>query len=173
MIHCRCYEVCLLSSAEQSSSERSCVLVSAIFVFCLAVLRLVMVEIPQMCLRKLDYFTDRLNWMELLMAILAILFAFVFLDPCLCAHHWQWQIGAIAVFLAWIDFWIFLHIWPSLGIYGTMFSKIVSTFFWILPLTITLVVAFGLGFYMVFFEPGILVSSCVCKLSISYHSIKY
>ena len=41
---------------------------------------------------------------------------------------WQWQIGAIAVFLAWIDLILFFAKFPRIGIYSLIFVKIISTF---------------------------------------------
>ena len=56
----------------------------------------------------LDYIKDLVNWIEVILYMCAIFFAFVFFTPCNCPLEWQWQMGVVAVFLAWIDFIIFL-----------------------------------------------------------------
>ena len=92
------------------------------------------------------------------MTVSSIIFAWVFNTDCLCPYGWQWQIGTIAVFLAWIDFVIFVQKLPGVGIYVGMLREILWRFIKTIPLTILLVIAFSLGFFMLFSEPGILVS---------------
>ena len=108
---------------------------------------------------KVEYFTDWVNWMEVTMAIFSIIFVWVFSADCLCPARWQWQIGVIAVFLAWTDFIIFVQKLPGVGIYVGMLVDILWIFIKTIPLTIMLVIAFGLGLFMAFFEPGVLVSA--------------
>ena len=88
------------------------------------------------------------------MVVFTIIFAWVFHTDCLCAYRWQWQIGTIAVFLAWSDFIIFVQKLPGVGIYVGMLREILLRFIKTIPLTVMLVIAFGLGFFMLFFEPG-------------------
>ena len=64
---------------------------------------------------KLYYFLDWVNLVELVLFISAINFTFVFFNDCLCPTVWQWQIGCVAVFLAWIDFIIFIRKLPLTG----------------------------------------------------------
>ena len=54
-------------------------------------------------LGTLDYVKDLVNWMEVVLYMCSILFAFVFFTPCNCPLEWQWQVGVVAVFLTWID----------------------------------------------------------------------
>ena len=61
------------------------------------------------------YIKDWVNFVELTLFACAIIFSFVFTDPCLCPTTWQWQIGCVAVFLAWIDFIIFIRKLPLTG----------------------------------------------------------
>ena len=71
---------------------------------------------------------------------------------------WQWQLGAIAVFLGWVDLIIFFSKLPLTGIYVVMFIDILYTFCRLFILSTLLVVAFGLAFFMAFNEPDRLVS---------------
>ena len=72
---------------------------------------------------------------------------------CLCPHVWQWQIGVVVIFLAWINLIIVCAKFPNIGIYVIMFGKIWGTFLKVLLLSILLVATFGLTFYMTFSEP--------------------
>ena len=92
------------------------------------------------------------------MAVFAIIFVSVFNTDCLCTHRWQWQIGTIALLLAWFDLIIFVQKVPDVGIYVGMLRHILWSFVKTTPLAIMLIIAFGLGFFMLFSEPGILVS---------------
>ena len=124
----------------------------------LGITRLV-TEALQLIQLRLDYVADWVNWMEIIMVILSIIFVWVFNTDCLCPERWQWQIGTIAVFLAWTDFIIFVQKLPGVGIYVVMLIDILWIFIKTVPLTIMLVIAFGLGLFMALFEPGVLVST--------------
>lgn len=71
---------------------------------------------------------------------------------------WQWQLGAIAVFLGWLNLIIFIRKFPLTGIYVVMFVDIFYTFCRLFFLSLLLVIAFGLAFYMAFNEPKFEVS---------------
>ena len=128
--------------------------VIAIAVIFSAVIRLLL-EIPQMFVLKYRYLLEFSNWMEVILFVLSIIFACVFNSPCLCPKGWQWQIGTIAVFLAWIDLMLFFDKFPWIGIYVLMFVKVVSTFVKTLSVTCLVVIAFALTLYLNFYEPSI------------------
>ena len=177
------FVVSLFFLPEQSYSRRQFIYAAAVLVIMFAIFRL-LIEISQVftyrdtkslmdlkqkkqkgyywhnlqCYwRYWRYFHDWENWMEIVMILFAIMFASVFNAECLCAHQWQWQIGTIAVFLAWSDFILFLQTVPALGIYVVMLVDIVKRFIKAVPIILMLVLAFGFGFFMLFFEPGNLV----------------
>ena len=118
----------------------------------LAVLRL-SVEIAQIIILHVYYFLDWVNWLELLLYIFSIIFVSVFRTSCLCVEGWKWQIGVMAVFLGWIILISFLQKWPLTGIYVLMLVNIFYSFLRIAFLAFLLVVAFGLAFYMLFYDP--------------------
>ena len=155
---CFCVFVIISYITELSDSRKRFIFTAAIFVVIAALIRLLS-EVFQMCQHKIYYFTDLVNWMELLMAVFAIIFGWVFNTDCLCTYRWQWQIGTIAVFLAWFDFIIFVQKLPAIGIYVAMLRDILWRFIKTIPLATMLVIAFALGFFMLFSEPDILVSS--------------
>ena len=110
------------------------------------------------CCSYVRYFHDWENWIKLVLILLAIIFASAFNTDCLCAHRWQWQIGTLAVFLTWADFIIFIQKFPMFGIYVVMLVDIFVTFIKAVPTIMMLVLGFSFGFFMLFHQPGTLVS---------------
>ena len=113
---------------------------------------------------RLNYFISLVNWMELTLYISSIIFVSVFHDECLCPLQWQWQIGIVAVFLAWINLMIFVSKFPLTGIYVLMFTTICYTFLKILVLSLLLVIGFALTFFLVFHEPSVMVGNQTFKV---------
>ena len=130
---------------------------AAVIVIFLAALRLV-IEAFQLVQLKVWYILDWVNWLEVSLFLFAIMFVSVFNNECQCPSNWQWQVGIIAVFLAWIDLTIFARKLPLVGIYVVMLIDIFKIFLKLIFLCILLLAAFGLAFYMAFFEPGVFVS---------------
>ena len=140
-----------------SDNRTRFVYVAGVVIIIFAIVRLVMETFQMIQLRVIDYLLDWINWLEVLLFTLSIIFAWVFNSDCLCETGWQWQIGVVAVFLAWIDLIVFIRKLPFVGIYVVMFIDIFKIFVKMIILTILLVVAFGLAFYMAFFQPGVFV----------------
>eukprot|EP00057_Strongylocentrotus_purpuratus_P022835 XP_011677309.1 PREDICTED: transient receptor potential cation channel subfamily A member 1 homolog isoform X2 [Strongylocentrotus purpuratus] len=65
----------------------------------------------------------------------------------LLREDWQWQCGAVAVFLAWINLILFIRRFSGLGIYVIMFVDILRTFMKFVLILILFVVAFAMAFY--------------------------
>ena len=105
-----------------------------------------------------DYFRKLSNCVEVPLYFLSFVFVGVLHRQCQCPSRGQWQAGIVAVFLAWIDLLLFLNKWPILGVYIGMLQKIISRFLTVAIIAILLLLAFGLAFYMAFFEPGLPVS---------------
>jgi len=57
------------------------------------------------------------------------------------------NLGAISIFLAWIDLLLFIQKFPSLGIYVVMFTDVTKTFLKFSITFILFVMAFGFSFY--------------------------
>ena len=85
---------------------------------------------------------------------LTIIFVFGFWNDCWCAPAWQWQIGALAVFLAYVNLILHLRGLPVVGVYINLLISIVFKFIQLLYLTILLILAFAIPFYMVFVRDG-------------------
>ncbi len=111
------------------------------------------------------YIRDYVNWIEIVLFICSIIFVWVFHIDCLCPLYWQWQIGVVAVFLGWVVLIFFVSKLPFAGIYVLIFVKILYTFLRMLFLSILLVLAFGLTFYLTFYQPEILVCDTIDSFS--------
>ena len=105
-----------------------------------------------------NYFRRLSNYVEIPLYVLSFVFVGVLHRQCLCPSRGQWQAGIVAVFLAWINLLLFLNKWPILGVYIGMLEKIILRFLTVAIIAILLLLAFGLAFYMAFFEPGLPVS---------------
>ena len=82
--------------------------------------------------------------------LLTITFVFGFWNDCWCAPPWQWQIGALVLFMAYINLLLILKRMPKLGVPITMLFNIVVTFMKLIYLPVLLILAFAIPFYMVF-----------------------
>ena len=97
--------------------------------------------------------------LEVPLLILTLMFVSVFHEDCLCPARWQWRVGIVAVFLAWVRLFFVLHQFPTIGVYAGMMLTIVVEFLKVFIMATLLVVSFGITFYMAFFEPDIPVRS--------------
>ena len=96
------------------------------------------------------YFIDYETVIRIGLFLLTIVFMFGFVNDCWCAPPWQWQIGALAVFFAYINILLLLKGMPVLGVPINMLLHIVFTFFGLIYLPILLILAFAFPFYMIF-----------------------
>lgn len=145
-----------MSSGNGTSQQYMYIYITGGAVILFASLRLLF-EVIQLCILRLRFIFNWGNIMEIILFTFSIVYAWVFNSPCLCPKDWQWQIGAIAVFLAWIDLILFFAKFPQIGIYSLIFVKILSTFFKAVFVSALLVIAFALALYMSFYEPSITV----------------
>ena len=157
-----------MHTTELSGARSSFVFTAAVLIIVLAGIRLLL-EASQLVYQRISYLFDWVNWIEISLYILSIIFVSVFRTTCLCPQVWQWQIGVMAILLAWIDLIIICAKFPNLGLYVIMFGKIFGTFLKVILLSILLVATFGLTFYMTFSEPQYQVSH-TAVLYISYYS---
>ena len=106
-----------------TGQQNSCihfVKASASIVFAVAILRFFM-EFFQFVRSRRMYLKSYINWIEILLYICASVFSFVFLNDCVCPEDYQWQLGAFALFLAWV---IFISIISKLPYIGKLFIKV-------------------------------------------------
>jgi len=100
--------------------------------------------------RGWKYFLAFENYFQICVFSFTIIFVFGFFNDCWCATPWQWQIGALAVFLAWFNVIILLKDMPWAGIPINMLFNIIWTFLKLIFMPILLIIAFSIPFYMLF-----------------------
>lgn len=85
---------------------------AAAIILLAAVIILLLYEIWQCANQRLYYLQDWTNSIDVILYICTIVFATSAFGDCMCPASWQWQVGCVAVFLAWIDLLIFLRMLP-------------------------------------------------------------
>ena len=98
----------------QNGVDSVFIIISTIFVIIFASIRL-FCELYQFITLKLYYFLNWVNYIEVSLSFCAIIFSSVYITDCLCPTVWQWQIGCVAVFLAWLNFICFIRKLPFIG----------------------------------------------------------
>ena len=124
---------------------------AAVMVIICVFIRLLL-EFCQFFRQGYRYFLKYENYIEVVAYISAIIFVSHFGSNCWCPTNWQWQLGAIAVFLAWINLILFLKRVPLLGIYVLMFNAILQSFLKFALIAFLFVVAFCIAFYMILYK---------------------
>ena len=124
---------------------------AAVGVIITVCIRLIL-ELSQMVKIQYRYFLKYENYIELLAYISSIIFVSHFGTNCWCPTNWQWQLGAIGVFLSWINLILFLKRVPLLGIYVLMFNAILHTFLKFALIAFLFIVAFCISFYMILYK---------------------
>uniref|UniRef100_A0A914W3X7 Ion transport domain-containing protein n=1 Tax=Plectus sambesii TaxID=2011161 RepID=A0A914W3X7_9BILA len=64
--------------------------------------------------------------------------------------QWQWELGSVCVFLAWINLVLMIRKFPRFGIYVVMFTDILKTFSRFFLVFVLFVTAFAMGFFVLF-----------------------
>ena len=142
---------------------------AAVVVIITVAARLLLVELVQFVKAHYNYFLKIENYIELLAYVSAVIFVSHFGANCWCSRNWQWQLGAIGVFLAWINLILFLKRVPLLGIYVIMFNAILHTFLKFALIAFLFVVAFCIAFYMILYKAVSVTAvraSCACSLDL-------
>ncbi|XP_069972152.1 transient receptor potential cation channel subfamily A member 1 homolog isoform X2 [Penaeus vannamei] len=104
-------------------------------------------EVSQIYQALLAYLTFE-NLLEWICYVTAVVFVMDFAD-CPIKQDWQWQVGATSIFLAWINFLLFIRVFPFFGIYVIMFTEVFTTFSSFFVVFFLFIIAFALGFYTV------------------------
>ena len=133
----------------QSGDVRKFLTATAILLYFLSLFGF-LVELMQLIERRWSYFKDSDNYFQLALYFSTVIFIHSFDNECWCSTTWQWQIGAFAVFLSWVNFIFILKYMPYTAIPINMFLSICVTFLKLIFLPIVLILAFGVPHYMVF-----------------------
>ena len=143
-----CYDVVI----DFTDARRDFLRVAAAVVLVSSVVRMLF-EAIQFIYDRVGYITDWENWIEVVLFISSIIFASgAYVQCCVCVENWQWQLGALAIFLSWLDLVLFMKKLPLFGVYVVMYIQIIYTFLRFMFLALLFIVAFGLSFYMLFVQ---------------------
>ncbi len=108
----------------------------------------------------LPYVTDWVNWIEIAQYTCTIVFSIgIYTTNCFCYPSGLWQTGVAAVFLGWTVLILFISKLPLVGIYVIILTRICITYLKMFILTILMIFAFALTFYLIFFDLNIMVSA--------------
>ena len=130
---------------ESLRNDRNRLITCSVIIILNCIARIVM-EIAQIIHHRREYFLQYINYLEGFLYVATIVFVSNFQLQCL--PSWQWQLGAMCIFLSWINFILFLSEQPVVGIYVVMFQDIIKTFLRMAPMAVLLVLAFGQPFFM-------------------------
>ncbi|CAL1534373.1 unnamed protein product, partial [Lymnaea stagnalis] len=98
-------------------------------------------EILQLITQRQFYFADIGNALEWSLYSSTLIFVTPFFSGK--SFHWQWEAGAVCVFLAWFNCLVFLQRFDFFGIYVVMFLEILRTLVQVLCVFSILIIAFG------------------------------
>lgn len=107
---------------------------------------------------SIEYFQSWINWIELPLFTLSAVFASatiaaIRLHDNFCPYDWQWQIGVVLTLLTWIEFMVLSIQFRMIGVYVLMFIKVLQTFAELALVAFLLIIAFGLTFYLLLYNP--------------------
>ena len=109
-------------------------------------------EVAQLYHRVHRYLKEIENYVQVVMYICVIIFVFpVGHNSCWCLPAWKWQIGALALFLAWLNLLLLIRYipWLKVGEHSTMLFNVYINFLKLIYLPILLLVTFAIPLYMI------------------------
>lgn len=110
-------------------------------------------------IKRINYIWDIMNWVEVSLFVLTSIFAVIALSykETYCLAGWQWQIGVFMLWLSWIELIILSTQFQLIGVHALMFTRVLKTFLKFIPLALLLIVAFGLTFHFLLYQPNLMV----------------
>lgn len=108
-------------------------------------------EAAQLYHRLVRYLTEIENYVQVVMFISVVIYVFPFgQNNCWCLPSWKWQIGALALFLAWLNLLLIIRYipWLKIGEHSTMLFNVYLNFLKLIYLPILLLVTFAIPLYM-------------------------
>ena len=141
-----------------SVNRRLFLCIAAALVILMSIVRMI-IELFYIYKERFHRFTKWVTWLEVVLFPCSTIFVAMPNWICPCVFAWQWQVGVVAVFLAWADLTAFTSKLPYVGIYVLMLSEILKTFTKLVLLTLLLITTFGISFFMIFSDPSVQVCS--------------
>ncbi|XP_064487214.1 transient receptor potential cation channel subfamily A member 1-like isoform X2 [Ornithodoros turicata] len=108
----------------------------------------IMKEFYQMYQQRAKYFLDIMNVLEWTLYISAGIMAAGHLSTTVVDKSNQYIMAALAVFLAWFNYLLYLQRFNRVGLYVVMFLEILSTLLKVMFVFSVLIIAFGLSFHI-------------------------
>ncbi|KAH7976567.1 hypothetical protein HPB52_016230 [Rhipicephalus sanguineus] len=105
-------------------------------------------EFYQMYQQRAKYFLDIMNVLEWTLYISGGLMAAGHLSTTVVDRSNQYIMAALAVFLAWFNYLLYLQRFNRIGLYVVMFLEILSTLLKVMFVFSVLIIAFGLSFHI-------------------------
>ena len=136
----------------QSGDNREFLAITAFFLCILSFIGL-LVEVLQLKNRCWVYFQNADNYFQLALHSLTFIFIVSLLigNDNWCSTSWQWQIGAFAVFLSWVNFIFTLkYISYTAGTTNMFISTCVTFLKRIFLPIVVILLGYGVPFYMLF-----------------------
>lgn len=116
--------------------------------------------------KRITYIWSLNNWIEVPLFILSPIFAAVVIRSgygmSFCLIAWQWQIGVIVIWLSWIEFIFLSTQFRLIGVHALMFIRVLKTMLKLIPLALLLILAFGLTFHFLLYQPELKVTIYAC-----------
>ena len=113
-------------------------------------------ELYQICLQRAAYFKEWTNVLEWVLYVTTIIFILPYVSSGLSSLRGDprvtWQIGAVAVFLGYLNLILFAQTLDHVGIYVTMFFQVAMTVLKTISLFMLFAVAFSVVFFILFRE---------------------
>ncbi len=133
-----------------------------------------MLEVPQLARRGLKYLKEFENYIQVVLCVLTLIFVFPLGHDDWVLPSWRWQIGAIAIFLGWLNCIILLKTMPYFGVNITMLFSVGYNFLILIYLPILLILTFGFPLYMLLaFDESFFEVSAEFELELTYQSLDY
>ena len=98
--------------------------------------------------RGIKYLEEFENYIQVLLNVVTFIFVFPIGHDDWLLPSWRWQIGAIAIFLGWLNCVILLKTMPYFGVNITMLFSVAKNFLSLIYLPVLLILTFGFPFYM-------------------------
>ena len=116
--------------------------------------------------KEINYIWNLANWVEVPLFILSIIFCGVVLaeKQLFCLLAWQWQIGVGVLWLSWIEFIFLSTQFQLIGVHALMFIRVLKTILKFIPLALLLIIAFGLAFHFLLYQPQLMVQIMGIKI---------
>lgn len=130
-----------------SSTRVNFLYVSAIVCIVFDIIYLTL-EVIQLVRRRLQYLKEKENYIQVVLNILAVIFVFPVGHDDWILSSWRWQIGAVVIFLGWLNCIILLKNMPYFGVSITMLFSVYYNFLTLIYLPVLLILTFGFPFYM-------------------------